>query len=190
MRIAFTGAAGIGKTTMATRLAGILGVPLLEEEFKEMVLAFNPQLSSRPRVNNRDLCRRACLRWLERRETLLQQNESYVEDRCAIDVLVRWLLANLSDRDNHLTQTVIEQTRRCVQPLDCLVILPLLSLGAHETANERGLVRTHSTSRLMRGQSLAIGLSHQLLGPKRLIFVPEECGTVADRAEFLQTRLC
>lgn len=189
MRIALSGAAGIGKTTLARRLAEHFGVPLLDENLAGVVRAFNAERPADPGANQArvDACRSACLDWLDRREADYRTLPGFVEDRCAIDILFRWLLENLSDRDNAQTQTLMQRTRLLLAPLDAVIVPPLTLTG--ETHNEQGLARAGSFSRLLRAQSLALGLATQLVEPERLIRIPEDCATPVARLQFVLARL-
>lgn len=186
MRISFAGAAGIGKTTLAETLAERLAIPVIGENFGEIVQVFNfaaPEIPLHEKVAMR---RKACLEWLAKRELAYSNTPQFVEDRCAVDILFRWLAGNLSDRSNSETSQIIDRTRKLLEQIDYLVILPLtLTTEEHNTD---GLTRAGSLNRLFRAQALTIGIAHQLLGPAKTIFVPESCRTVEDRANFVLNR--
>lgn len=189
MRLSITGAAGIGKTTLARALAEHFGVPVLTEDFSRIVRAFNtPPPPGESGVSQwRAACRAACCGWLRQREIQYCANPGFVEDRCAIDILLRWLLENLSDSDNGETGRMIEATRALVAMTDFVVIPPLLP--AAPGRNEDGLVRAGSLSRVYRAQSLALGIAVQLVAPARLICLPDHLQTVGARVDFVLTRI-
>jgi hypothetical protein len=169
VKIALTGAAGIGKTTLAQQLAKHFGLPLLKEDFNEVAHAFNQPQSQV------DIRRKACLHWLNQREKLYNTHVSFVEDRCAIDILFRWLLANISDQNNAETHQIMLVIRTVLSQLDYVVIPPFIETT--ETHNHDGLPRIPSTSRLFRAQSLAIGIATQLVDKSKLILIPDACET-------------
>jgi hypothetical protein len=190
VRLSLTGAAGIGKTTLARALAARFKAPLLGENFGGIVSAFNAE--ARPgdevaRVRRRANCRAACLDWLRQRESQYLAHPGFIEDRCAIDVLFRWLLENLSDADNGETQRMIELTRALLATTDFVVIPPLAL--TEQVQNEEGLVRVGSFSRLFRAQSLALGIAGQLLEPSRLIVIPDDRQTLEERMRFVLIRV-
>lgn len=189
MRLSITGAAGIGKTTLARALAEHYAVPVLAEDFGGIVRAFNtPPSSGESGVSQwRAACRAACRDWLRKRETQYRAHPGFVEDRCAIDILFRWLLENLSDADNGETQRMIELTRALLATTDFVVIPPLAL--TEQVQNEEGLVRVGSFSRLFRAQSLALGIAGQLLEPSRLIVIPDDRQTLEERMRFVLARV-
>lgn len=178
MNIALTGAAGIGKTTLARALAQATGTVLLEEDFAEVVRAFNTR--SPVAAENQ---RSACGAWLDRREAAYAQHAHWVEDRCGLDVLYRWLTAGLSDADNGKTQALIARVQQSLLRLDALVVLPLKV--TQETRNHEGLRRAGSVSRLWRSHALALGLALQLMPPERVLQVPQQCDTPESRRDWV-----
>ena len=188
MRLSITGAAGIGKTTLARALAEHFGVPMLTEDFSGIVQAFNTLPPSESGVSQwRAACRAACCDWLRQRETRYRANPAFVEDRCAIDILLRWLLENLSDGDNDETQCMIETARTLLAMTDFVVIPPLLPMAPGR--NDDGLVRAGSLSRVYRAQSLVLGIATQLVAPVRLICLPDHLQSVGARVDFVLTRI-
>lgn len=178
MRIALTGAAGIGKTTLAQHLARRFNVGLLHEDFAGIVHAFITPLPEQV-----EHCRTACIAWLQQREILYQSNESFIEDRCAIDVLFRWLLGNVSDLNNDETHSIMTRTKGLLDQLDYVVIPPFSE--TRDSHNHDGISRLGSTSRLFRAQSLAIGIAMQLVEPSRLIVIPNSCHTSESRERYV-----
>ena len=189
MRLSITGAAGIGKTTLARALAEHFRVPVLTEDFSGIVRTFNtPPPPGESGVSQwRAACRAACCDWLRQRETRYRANLGFVEDRCAIDILLRWLLENLSDTDNGETGRMIEATRALVAMTDFVVIPPLLPMAPGR--NDDGLVRAGSLSRVYRAQSLVLGIATQLVAPVRLICLPDHLQSVGARVDFVLTRI-
>lgn len=188
MRLSITGAAGIGKTTLARALAEHFGVPMLTEDFSGIVRAFNTLPPGENEVSQwRAACRAACCDWLRQRETRYRANPAFVEDRCAIDILLRWLLENLSDGDNDETRRMIGTARTLLAMTDFVVIPPLLPMAPGR--NDDGLVRAGSLSRVYRAQSLVLGIATQLVAPVRLICLPDHLQSVGARVDFVLTRI-
>lgn len=183
MRIAITGAAGIGKTTLAKVIGERFGLPIIREDFSEVVRAFNQPESA---VSG-SARRQACLAWLGRREERQQGLPAFVQDRCAIDILHRWLLFNLSGNDNGETAALIARCRNLLASLDLLVIPPLYL--TEETENEDRLVRSPALSLLFRGQAMSIGLAGMLVAHDRLLFIPPAVRNLEARTDLVAARL-
>ena len=162
-------------------------MPLMPENFTEVVQAFNPGgLSKNNNLIQEILlenCRQACLRWLHDRLQLQEKNGDFVQDRCAIDILQRWLLFNLSGQNNAATSRFIKY---CQDSLACLdwVIIPPFELR-QEQENEDMLRRNSSLSILFRGQGLIIGLAHMLIRRDKLLLLPSELLSVQERVDFI-----
>jgi len=191
LRIAISGAVGVGKTTLANALSKKLQLPLMQENFTEIVQAFNlGGLSKNNNLSQEILlenCRQACLHWLHDRLQLQEKNEDFVQDRCAIDILQRWLLFNLSGQNNAATSRFI---KHCQDSLACLdwVIIPPFNLST-ELENENRLMRNSSLSILFRGQGLIIGLAHMLIRRDRLLLLPSELLSVQEKVDFITARI-
>lgn len=182
VRIAITGAAGIGKTTLAHSLAVKLKVPVLHENFQAIVKAFN---THNPATSER--CKSDCYAWLAARELVYRSHTGFIEDRCAIDVLFRWLISNLSDKNNTETHQLLEYSKKLINQLDYVVIPPFSETT--ETSNHDGITRVGSTSRLFRAQSLAIGIATQFLAPEQLIMIPNSCDSIESRVAFVFNKM-
>lgn len=190
MRIAITGAVGIGKTTLASALSAHLKIPLLKEDFGEVVHAFNmnrlPDGSQGIDALN-EFRRKACMNWLRNRQNSLELLADCVQDRCAIDILQRWLTFNLSGQDNELTLRIIRHCRQLLDSLDWLVIPPLSLTPEQE--NEDRLVRSSSLGIIFRGQSLTIGIAQMLIPGARLLLIPPEVRSVQERLDYVVAKV-
>ncbi len=191
MRIAIIGTAGIGKTTLASALSEILSLPLIKEDLGEVVQAVSLLNAPHPapvgQGNPIEICRNACRRWLAHRQGIQEKLPGFVQDRCAIDILQRWLLLNLSEQDNMATLEIIRQTRALVSTLDWVIIPPFnMSL---EKENEASLTRSHSLSLLFRGQSLTIGVAQMCVPRNKLLLIPATVRSRQERIDFVLDRV-
>jgi predicted ATPase len=192
LRIAITGAVGVGKTTLALALSKKMGVPLIQENFREVVQAFNPDKSSKSNNLSQDIllknCRQACMRWLQDRLQLQEKMPSFVQDRCAIDILQRWLLFNLSGQNNADISRFIKHCQDSLACLDWIIIPPFNLYQGQE--NEDRLLRNSSLSVIFRGHGLILGLAHMLVRRDKVLFLPSELLTVQARVDFITARIC
>lgn len=181
----------MGKTTLANALSKKLQLPLIQENFRGVVQAFNSGGLSKNNSLSQEIllenCRQACGCWLQDRLQLQKKTQDFVQDRCAIDILQRWLLFNLSGQDNTVTSRFI---KHCQDTLACLdwIIIPPFELR-QEQENEDRLLRNSSLSVLFRGHGLIIGLAHMLIRRDRILLMPSELLSVQERVDFVTARI-
>lgn len=94
-RIALSGSAGVGKTTLARRLAAELGVPCLGEGMREYLERTGIDLHGLGHVGVRDLVLRL---WAEREEAEVR-HPSFVADRGALDYAAFWMFYRFASED-------------------------------------------------------------------------------------------
>jgi len=118
-RIALSGSAGIGKTTLGRRLAAELGVPFIEEGMRRR-LEGGLQMHRTTREQRRDLVREL---WEEQLEAEAAAGEGFVADRSSIDFAAFWLHYRFTepedDADGFLTRTFAHAAT-----YDRIVLLP------------------------------------------------------------------
>ena len=118
-RIALSGSAGTGKTTLGRRLAAELGVPYLDEVMRQR-LEGGLKLEG---MTRRDW--RALIRDLWREQQALQQAASagFVADRSSIDYAAFWLHYGLHE-DAAETRAFFEEMAAASATLDRIVLFP------------------------------------------------------------------
>lgn len=177
MRIAISGSAGVGKSTLAAALADRLGVPLIEEHYERFFEPSGRFKRPPPRVRQ--------LIW----EVLEQETSDSVSDRCPVDLFNLWLTRGFARR----ARETEDFQRRCVECLatyDFVVIVPWgrfpLSQTDPETTNRRRVmnpwVQFHSHSTI-------IGLIRQWIPPKRILPVPAQLADLDARVNYLLSRI-
>ena len=106
-RIAISGSAGVGKSTLARAVAAELGVPCLPEGMREYL--------ERTRVNIHDLgrdgLRDLVLRLWQDRAELEEKHASFVADRAAYDFAAFWMFYGFAD-DDEATHTLFASALR------------------------------------------------------------------------------
>lgn len=88
LRIAFSGSAGTGKTTLARRLAGELGLPYLPEGMRAYLESGGADLHALGRDGLRALVLRL---WDEQRDAEARATAGFVADRSAYDFAAFWI---------------------------------------------------------------------------------------------------
>jgi nicotinamide riboside kinase len=107
-RIAISGSAGVGKTTLASRLARVLGVPLVGEGMREYIETSGVDLHSIGWEGMRALVARL---WDERREAEERAADGFVADRSSYDFAAFWLNYRFA-KDDSQTDRLMEEALR------------------------------------------------------------------------------
>lgn len=183
MRIAVSGSAGVGKTTLAGRLAGHLQVALIPEHYEPFFDAPG-KFNSPPPV---------LARWffevLEAKRTRELAARAFVVDRCPIDLFNLWVAKGLAAQAED-TQRFYAACRSYCADYDFVVIppwgeIPLAPLD-RPTGRQRRVLNPWVQ---LRNHAAILGLARLWLPPERVIELPAaitdpeaRAGFVADRA--------
>ncbi|MSP57086.1 MAG: hypothetical protein EXR69_16035 [Myxococcales bacterium] len=90
-RIALSGSAGTGKTTLGKRLAAELGLPYVPEGMRAYLEGNGPDLHSLGRDGLRALVLRLWDEQMEAERVAVQDHGGFVVDRCAVDFSAFWI---------------------------------------------------------------------------------------------------
>ncbi len=182
LKIAISGSAGIGKSTLAADLGADLGLPVIEEHFDPL---FAPEVVK----GDEDALEQAFWQVLEYKSAREDEAGGFVADRCAIDLFHNWLLRGLGRRPRR-SEAFFKACRERFEQLDSLVILPwgaipLVPLEADGNQRRRVLdplvqLRNHAT---------IVGYAHMWLPKSRIIEVPVRVKTREARVGFVRKRL-
>lgn len=167
-RIAISGSAGTGKTTLGRALAERLGVPFVEEGMRRRIEAgFRPHgYGAREwAILMREL-------WDEHRSAEDAATEGFVADRSSLDFAAFWLHYGLHE-DVEATERFVEEMRAHAERYDRIVLLPwgaipLVDDGVRST-NRWTQLRYHSIlegllERLVPAQVVRIDTSGSIEG--------------------------
>ncbi len=179
LRIAFSGSAGTGKTTLAKAVAEHLGLPYIEEGFRKRVdqgLILYKMNDAQRRDLMRDL-------WREQLEQELAAAEGFVSDRSSVDFAAFWLHYALTDAESETAEFMAEMERE-TERTDRIVlcpwgVLPLVADG----------VRSTNPWLQLRYHALLAGMHQRLSPPEKLLRLPESTTEFDERLKFVLAAL-
>ncbi|MFM2043899.1 MAG: hypothetical protein RLY86_2475 [Pseudomonadota bacterium] len=177
-RIGITGCAGSGKTTLATALAGRLGVPLLPEAMRAMLEA-GFDFHSLTREGHRTLLRDQADRLAA---DLACQPRGLVSDRTPLDFAAFWLSNGFGVEDPMGTEVLLARAVAAMADYSLVVLLPW---GDPIRADG---IRTPNPWHQLHMQTILEGLVHRYVCPRRLL-VLEAGQDVAQRLDHVQRAL-
>lgn len=162
-RIALSGSAGTGKTTLARALAARLDLPYIEEGFRERVKR-GLKMYKLDERQRRELMRDM---WEEQRERELAATEGFVSDRSCVDFAAFWLHYDLMDAVDD-TREFMEFMGAEVERVDLILLCPWGVLPLEPDG-----VRSTNPWLQLRYQSLLEGMHLRYTPAEKLVRVPE-----------------
>ena len=177
MRIAITGSAGTGKSTLAAALGERLGAPVVPEGMREYLERTGIDLHD---VGPDGLRRLVLALWEERLP--LESAPSFVADRCSVDFAAFWLFY----RFDHSPDTSARQATWAAHAAryDRVVVLPF---GGISLVGDG--IRTANQWTQLHFQLLLEGLLRRTVEPARLLWLPAAARTVEARAAWVLQRI-
>ncbi len=166
--IALSGSAGVGKTTLARRLAAERGVPFIGEGMREYLERTGVDLHTLGHAGMRQLVLRL---WEERKEAEAAAPNGFVADRSAYDFGAFWLYYQFAGNDAD-TERILRETL-APRRYDAVYLLPwgripLVADGVrtpnpwtqlHLQLVLEGLLRRHAPETV---EILAVGLDERM----------------------------
>lgn len=189
MKIVFSGAPGIGKTTLATAFAETQSLPLIKEGFKEIVSSLDQLHKAKIQRDRRlakEKCRKALLAKLEDWNEKTRSLKDFVSDRSPLDVLYDWNSLYLNANYTEFMH-ILDYCASLVAEVD-LFILPPFPRVSLEMANEDKLARRKSGEEQFLIHAGYVGV-HQLVVPERTINIPLELMAIDHRMGFVRKQI-
>lgn len=175
IRLAISGSAGTGKTTLAMDLAGRLELPYLEEGFRkrrEAGLDLHNLSPTETRALLTELYEEAI-------GEVKACGEGFVQDRCPLDFLAFWLHYGFWSEQEE-SHELYSRAQADLKFYDTIIVLPW---GAIEL--EFDGIRSTNRWLQLKYQSLFEGLAHRLAPDNKLLWMPVEIKGKAERLAFV-----
>ncbi len=165
-RVALSGSAGTGKTTLAMALAQHLDLPYIPEGMRRRIEG-GLDLHALDHGGLRRLVLALWEEQVEAEEACLRDHGGFVSDRSPLDYAAFWLLYRFTD-DTTATERLFEAVAERLDRLDRVVLLPwgVLPLQADGVRSTNPWVQRHF-------QALVEGLLQRQLDPRRLASLPD-----------------
>lgn len=180
LRIAVTGSAGVGKTTLATALAARLDLPLVPEEMREHLVAAGRPLSRCAPGEVRAILDGL---WRTRRDRERALG-AFVADNCALDFAAYALHHGALDELGDTRSPLLLEPAAHVRSYDAVLVLPFGAIPY-----QRDGVRPDSASSQLRYQLLLEALLQRETDPRRVHHLPPSCTRLEDRVAWAVSRL-
>lgn len=189
MKIALSGAANTGKTTLAKDLAKETNLPLITERFSDL-----PPRTLQDKAGEQ--LAKAFLRIKRDKSDLEQTHQAgFVSDRCTIDLFNYWIsfpvLANRTE-----TQELYNNCKNHANSYDYIVFLSWGSVVYREIeADKPQIIKSRMNPWLnLTRHSSTLGLAYSWVDPSKIIVIPKDISdrqervgwllsTIADRAD-------
>ncbi len=141
-RIAISGSAGVGKSTLARALAAELGLPYIPEGMREYLESGAPNLHTLGPDGLRTLVLRL---WAERQEREAAACNGFVADRASYDFAAFWLFYRFAEPGDPVTEAYLAATMDSSR-YDLVVVLPYgrLPLVADGVRSSNPWVQLHT----------------------------------------------
>ncbi len=184
MKIALTGSACTGKTTLAEKLANELGLPLIEENYGPLFDPLKPFKKEEPK-----LFINALKDVMEAKHKQEQEHVSFVTDRCPVDLMNIWLTRGLSSKRRRSAE-FYQHCRSLTKQYDYLIIPPWGVLPVESKESEKGRqVRVKNPWILLHNHAAIVGLARQWLPGERIITIRPSMKKLEDRVDYVLQRL-
>jgi len=172
MKIAISGSAGVGKSTLGSTLAKHLNATFIQENYEPLNDA-KIKGDFPPRI----------LKIYEHKKSLETQFPHFVSDRCPFDLIQLWLNQSGHLIDEALTTRFVENAIQHAKHYDFIIIPPWNSIKLIQ--NNEPVGRNMNLMSQLKSHSGICGLIFMWCDKKKIIEIPQHITSIADRMEFV-----
>lgn len=181
-RLALTGSAGVGKTSLGRLLAKQLDIPFIPEGMRTRIEA-GLDLHTLSRERHRALLEELFEEMLTAAGKAAATGGGFVADRCSIDCAAFWLYYGFGN-DADATAGVFERAARALELYDLIVVLPWDGIPLAADG-----VRSANRWHQLHYQSLLEGLLARWAPEDRVAPMPADIVDIDARAAWVRVRL-
>lgn len=182
MKIAISGCAGIGKSTLARALADSLSIGLVEEHYAPL---FSP-----PGTFNSEAIKLIPLfnHVLAQKKQLMSQMQTFVVDRTALDLLNLWMAKGLTAYPQ-ATADFSTLCRAEAATYDLVIFPPWGALPHRPHDAGDGRIRVSDPWIQLRNHAAILGLTRMWVDEKKIVCLPSGQQTVEQRLSFIRAAI-
>jgi nicotinamide riboside kinase len=182
-RVALSGSAGTGKTTLGCRLAERWGVPFVAEGMRTRLEA-GLDLHAFTHDDLADLLHELFAEQEAAVADALAAAGGYVADRSPIDHFAFWLYYGFGGLREAETEAVLDRVLAARDGCDAIVLLPWGALALEDDG-----IRSANPWRQLHFQALVEGLSLRHMAADRLLWLPAAVTDPAARVAWVEAEL-
>lgn len=182
-RLALSGSAGVGKTTLAQALAARWSLPYVDEGMRKRLEA-GLALHDLDREQKRHLLLELADEAYAGQQLAITANGGFISDRSPIDQIAFWLHYGFAQDPDEETAEVVERQIMRTAIVDVVVLLPwgVLPLKDDGVRRSNSFVQLHY-------QALVDGLLRNFLPPDKLVVMPKDVVKLEERIDWVEQRL-
>ena len=165
MKVAISGSAGTGKTSLARALADSWGCAIVAECYDDF---FDENYDF---VKPAGRLQRQIFEVLEIKNRLENESGEFVADRCPVDLYNLWLSRGYASNQSK-TYDLYNRCRSYIKKYDCIAVLPWSALPLEQVDPTAPRRRVMNPWTQLHNHSTIIGLLHQWVPSERLLAIP------------------